>query len=81
MIRIKLADRLFERRWSQAELRRRTGIRAETINDLYHEMAERISFKNLELLCETFNCDIGDILVLDKAKKIDGDEKTRNQGG
>jgi len=68
MIRVKLADRLFEKRWSQAELCRRTGIRAETVNDLYHEMAERISFKNLDLICEALNCDITDILIREKNK-------------
>ena len=41
MIRILLSTRLGERKWTQAELARATGIRANTINDLYHELAER----------------------------------------
>ena len=38
MIRILLSTRLGERRWTQADLSRKTGIRANTINDLYHDI-------------------------------------------
>jgi len=70
MIRVLLAERLFEKRWPQAELIRRTGIRAETINDLYHEMATRISFENLDKICEALNCDVSDIIFREhKSKK------------
>ena len=63
MVRVLLANRLFEKRWSQAELARQTGIRAATINDLYHEFAERISFDNLDKICDALGCNISDILV------------------
>lgn len=35
MIRILLSTRLGERRWTQADLARATGIRPSTINDYY----------------------------------------------
>lgn len=35
MIRIHLSTRLGERKWTQADLARMTGIRPNTINDLY----------------------------------------------
>lgn len=63
MIRILLSARLGERRWTQADLARITGIRANTINDLYHEMTERFSLDHLDLICEALECDIPDILV------------------
>ena len=63
MIKILLSTRLGERRWTQAELARKTGIRPTTINDLYHEIAERINLEHLDLICEALDCDIGDILV------------------
>lgn len=47
---------LGERRWSQAELARKTGIRMSTINDLYHGLAERISFAQMDSLCKAFGC-------------------------
>lgn len=62
MIRILLSARLGERRLKQAELSRMTGIRPNTINDLYNEMATRISLDNLDLICEALDCDITDIL-------------------
>ena len=46
MIRILLSTRLGERRMTQSELARATGIRSQTINDLYHDFAERVSLFN-----------------------------------
>mgnify|MGYP000418372282 FL=1 len=63
MIRILLSTRLGERRWTQADLARKTGIRPSTINDLYHDLAERINLEHLDLICEALDCDISDILV------------------
>lgn len=63
MIRILLSTRLGERRWTQADLARATGIRPSTINDLYHELAERISLEQLDLICEALDCDVSDIVV------------------
>ena len=63
MIRILLSTRLGELRWSQADLARKTGIRPSTINDLYHDLAERINLEHLDLICEALGCDISDILV------------------
>ena len=43
MIRILLSTRLGERRMTQSELARATGIRSQTINELYHDFAERVN--------------------------------------
>lgn len=63
MIRILLSRKLGELRWTQADLARKTGIRPTTINEMYHEIAERISLEHLDLICETLDCELGDILV------------------
>lgn len=47
MIRILLSTRLGERRMTQSELARATGIRSQTINELYHDFAERVSLDDL----------------------------------
>lgn len=62
-IRILLSTKLGELRWTQADLARKTGIRPTTINDYYHEMAERINLEHLDLICEALDCDITDLLV------------------
>jgi len=62
MIRILLSTRLGELRWTQADLARSTGIRAATINELYHEIAERINLEHLDLICEALDCDITDLI-------------------
>ena len=61
-IRIKLSSRLGEKRWTQADLSRATGIRPSTIGELYNELAERIKLEHLDLICEALECDVTDIL-------------------
>lgn len=63
MIRILLSTKLGEVRWTQAELARKTGIRPTTINELYHEIAERVSLEQLDIICEALGCDLSEIIV------------------
>lgn len=62
MIRIRLSTLLGERRWTQADLARRTGIRANTINDYYHEMVDRVNLDHLDRICSVLNCDLSDLI-------------------
>ncbi len=64
MIHIKLAIRLAEKKWTQAELARRTGIRPNTISDLYNEVATAITFYNLEQICIVLQCKIEDLIEI-----------------
>ncbi len=63
MIRILLSTRLGELRVKQAELARMTGIRPNTIGDLYNEFAERVTLEHLDLICEALECDLSDLLI------------------
>lgn len=69
MIRILLSTKLGEIRWTQAELARATGIRPNTINELYHELAERVSLEHLDLICEALDCKLEDLIVRVPEKK------------
>ena len=51
MIRILLSARLGERRLTQADLARMTGIRAATINEYYNELTSKISLDHFDLIC------------------------------
>ena len=77
MIRILLSTRLGERKWTQADLARKTGIRPTTINDMYHEIAERVNLEHLDLICEALGCDLSEVITREPngAPKI---EKTRS---
>lgn len=69
MITIKLSTLLGERRMSQAELARKTGIRPATINAIYNDISERLNVEHLDRICEVLGCDIPDLLVY-KPNKI-----------
>ncbi len=63
MIKILLSRKLGELRWTQADLARATGIRPTTINEMYHEMCERVNLEHLDLICEALGCDLDEIII------------------
>lgn len=63
MIRILLSRLLGERRMTQKQLSLATGIRGQTINDLYHEMADRVSLEDLDLICEALGCELTELII------------------
>ena len=79
MIRIRLSILLGEKKWTQADLARRTGIRANTINDLYHEIAERVSLEHLDKICDVLGCDLSD-LIQRVPRRDDAEPKTKTGG-
>ena len=62
MIKIHLSRMLGEKRITQAELSRQTGIRPSTISDIYNEMSERLNVEHLDRICEYLDCDINDLI-------------------
>ena len=62
MIKIHLSCLLGEKKWSQADLSRKTGIRPNTINALFHEFIDRISIQQLNTICEVLECDFHDLI-------------------
>ena len=71
MIRILLSTKLGELRLSQADLARKTGIRASTIGDYYNELTDRINLRHFELICKALDCDLTDILVYRPDEELD----------
>lgn len=69
MIKILLSGKLGELRLTQADLARMTGIRPSTINELYHEIAERVNLEHLDLICEALDCKLDELIVRIPNKK------------
>lgn len=63
MIKILLSSRLGDRRMTQVDLARMTGIRPSTINELYHEITERVSLDQLDLICEALDCNLDELIT------------------
>ena len=74
MIKILLSRKLGELRWTQADLARATGIRASTINEIYHELCERINLAHLDLICEALGCELDEIIIRVPNKAADQEE-------
>ncbi len=63
MIRILLSIRLGEQKMTQADLARVTGIRPNTISELYHELVDRVNIEHLDAICEALNCELDELIV------------------
>ncbi len=68
-IRILLSRKLGEMRWTQSKLAKKTGIRPNTINELYHELTERVNLEQIDRICEVLDCDLSEILVREKKRR------------
>ena len=62
MIKITLSRKLGELRVTQSKLAAVTGVRSNTINDLYHNVAERVTLEHLDKICEALDCDLSEIV-------------------
>ena len=69
-IKILLSTKLGALRWTQADLARKTGIRPSTINEIYHELSDRLNIEHLDLICDALGCNLYEILVHTPNKKL-----------
>lgn len=70
MIKIHLSKLLGERRWTQADLVRHTKICPTTINEMYHEMIDRVAVEHLDKICEALGCKISELLEYVPSERI-----------
>ncbi|WP_300855414.1 helix-turn-helix transcriptional regulator [uncultured Clostridium sp.] len=62
MVKIHLSKLLGEKRWTQADLARKTGIRPNTISEIYNELIERINIDHIDKICDVLECDVCDLM-------------------
>lgn len=67
-IKIHLSKLLGERKMTQAELARKTGIRPNTINELYWELNDRINLNHIEEICIILDCEVSDLIEVIREK-------------
>jgi putative transcriptional regulator len=63
---IMLNQLLTDKNMTQRELARLTNIRVPSINEMYHNQTVRLPLDNLARICEVLECEIQDILKLEK---------------
>lgn len=62
MVKIHLSKILGERRMTQKELSRMTGIRPNTINEWYHEIAVSLRVEHIDKICEVLGCTVDELI-------------------
>ncbi|MDR4315021.1 putative XRE family transcriptional regulator [Niallia circulans] len=45
-----------------------TGLSRTTISKLYNETSTKIGFDTIAIICKLFDCEISDLLFIDKVK-------------
>ena len=66
MIKCHLSRLMGERKLRIADVARDTGINRGTISRLYNETAVRVDFSVIETLCNYLDCNISDLLEIQK---------------
>lgn len=61
MINIKVAELMGKHKLSKKALSEITGIRPNTVSDLWYGRTKRLDLEHLNKLCEAFNCQPGDL--------------------
>ncbi len=62
MIKCRLSRLLGERRMPILELKRRTYLSYVTLQNLYHEKTTGVAFDTIDKICESLECNTGDLL-------------------
>lgn len=66
VVRNRLRILMAERKLNIQDVSDATGITRKTISKMYHELSTQVRFDVLEKLCLYFDCEIGDLLYLEK---------------
>lgn len=45
---------------------KKTGIRPNTINELYWKLVDRINLNHIELICKTLHCKVEELIGIDE---------------
>lgn len=64
--KVNLLSIMAKRNITPRELQRRSGLSKSVIDSLIEDQREMISFDILATLCEILDCEIGDLIVLEK---------------
>lgn len=62
MIKIKLCELMGREKMTRKRLSELTGIRPNTIGDLYREDVKKVDLHTLDQICSVFNCSVSDVL-------------------
>lgn len=62
MVRIHLSKLLGEKRMTQKQLSELTGIRPNTINEWYHDIAVSLRVEHIDRICEVLDCSVSELL-------------------
>ncbi len=62
MIKCRLSRLLGDRKMSVLALKRQTDLSYVTLQNLYHEKTTGVAFYTIDKICESLECNIGDLL-------------------
>ena len=70
-VKCTLSTLMGANRYSIQNVHEKTGLSRGTISCLYNDKAKRIDYETIARLCNLFNCDVGDLLVIEKHNNKD----------
>lgn len=70
-LRCQLSNLMGRDKMNIQDVCRATGLSRNTVADLYYEKSVRINYETILLLCKLFNCEVGELFVIEKDTKED----------
>ena len=80
MIRCHLAQKMGEHKMRIADVARETGLSRATLTLLYKETAQKVDLETIEKLCTLFECEVGELLVLQSQNRSQGKTSQVQEG-
>jgi len=74
MVRCHLSRLMGEKKVKVIDVARETGISRNHLSALYYEKAKRIDLDSIDALCMFFECDVCDLLEIEKADESCNEE-------
>lgn len=69
MIVIRVGEQMAKHKMNQTQLSELTGIRKNTISDLWHGKTKRIEIEHIDKLCNALECTPNDLFEYTKSDK------------
>lgn len=64
-----LSSLMGSKRYSIQDVHDKTGLSRNTISNLYNDKASRIDYMTIAKLCELFDCQVEELLVVNDERK------------
>jgi len=69
-VRCALSTLMGREKYQIKDVHEKTGLSRSTVSNLYNEKTKRIDFDTIQKLCSLFNCELSELLYLERNREV-----------